>query len=89
MHLRSPFILLLGKSVVIHFYTPNIFEPNKEKKKKQQGQEKISVTGVHTIEDCVATQSPNKKEMKVISCMQPDSEINQHPPYLTMEKLYP
>ena len=31
---------------------------NKEQKKKQQEQEKISVTGVHTIEDCIA-QSPN------------------------------
>ena len=34
---------------------------NKEQKKEQQQQEqeKISVTGVHTIEDCVAMQSPN------------------------------
>ncbi len=32
---------------------------NKQQQKKQQEQEKICATQVHTIGDCVATQSPN------------------------------
>ncbi len=39
MHLRSPFLLLLGKSVVIHFCTPNIFELPKLPKRKRFRQE--------------------------------------------------
>ncbi len=69
MHLRSPFLLLLWKSFVIHFCTPNINRklPKRKRVRQEEEEEEAKQAAERTGEDLCHPSGYNNETARAVS----------------------